>query len=111
MSPWRPVTILAAVIYSFSSFFMTSDISTCSLPKTTKNSGKSPEWFFYDKEKKFYLMKIEVFLKSFSFVDVEALFHTHSIISDQLGLCDYRGDVWFIHKCTVLGKLVKPTYL
>lgn len=72
---------------------MTSDISTCSPPKTTKNSGKSPECFFYDIEKKFYLMKIEVFLESFSFVDVEALFHTHSIISDQLGLCDYRGDV------------------
>lgn len=48
---------------------------------------------FYDIERKFYLMKIEVFLKSFSFVDVEALFHTHSIISDQLGLCDYRGGV------------------
>lgn len=59
---------------------MTSDISTCSPPKTTKNSGKSPECFFYDIERKFYLMKIEVFLKSFSFVDVEALFHTHSII-------------------------------
>lgn len=73
---------------------MTSDISTCSPPKTTKNSGKSPECFFFnDIERKFYLMKIEVFLKSFSFVDVEALFHTHSIISDQLGLCDYRGDV------------------
>lgn len=48
---------------------------------------------FYDIERKSYLMKIEVFLESFSFVDVEALFHTHSIISDQLGLYDYRGDV------------------
>lgn len=59
---------------------MTSNISTCSPPKTTKNSGKSLECFFYDIERKSYLMKIEVFLKSFSFVDVEALFHTHSII-------------------------------
>lgn len=40
-------------LFSLEFFFMTSDISTCSLPKTTKNSGKSPEWFFYDIERKF----------------------------------------------------------
>lgn len=61
---------------------MILDISICSFLKIIKNLGKFFKWFFYDKEKKFYLMKIEVFFKSFSFVDVEVFFYIYLIIWD-----------------------------